>query len=161
MTKKLIHNFTIKAVNSKVINKTKTFTKISRRCFATIIKIDNEFKAKINLLDNSIDPTIICIPLTPKSLDLKGKSHAWSKLKDEHGRNILFIRDTYKAYNHPGSAEQYDSVREGLLLSGHIYKCDNKMYFDFEEIVAYSPKGSHITIVNVDTSKPLLINNDK
>lgn len=158
MSAKLIHTFAIKGINKN--SKSNSFIKVSRRCLATIIFTDNQFKAQVSLEDGDV-PNYLCIPLTPKSMSLKGKTHVWSNELDLHGRKILIIRDVADANLHPGNYRQYCPVRENLVISGYIVKQNEKMYFEFEEIVAYSPNGARINIVKIDTSKPLFENGNK
>lgn len=153
MGKKLIHKFNIKIANSNT-KVSKTFTKVSRKCLATIIKINGVFKAKISLLKKN-ETDYLVIDLTPKSLDLKGKTHVFSTKFDDKGRHILIIRDIIKAYFHPGLNNQYVTVKEGCVVSGHIMKCNGKMYFEYEELIAFSEHSGRINETKIITDTPL------
>ena len=56
----------------------------------------------------------------------------------------------------PGLSTQYNTVHENLLLAGHIIRKNGKMYFEYEDLVAYHYLAeSRICDVKVDNTKPL------
>ena len=56
----------------------------------------------------------------------------------------------------PGLPTQYNVIHENLLLAGHIIRKNGKMYFEYEDLVAYHYLSeSRICDVKVDNTKPL------
>ena len=156
--------FTIKLA-SKPKQKVKSFdNSISRKCYAVVKEIDGEFKAVININkqyvrlkegDELSDEQLI-LPFTERSLDLKGKIYVFLKEKDKYGHYVCIIRDTMTANLIPGLPTQYNTVHENLLLAGHIIRKNGKMYFEYEDLVAYHYLSEfRICDVKVDDTKPL------
>ena len=144
----MIPKFTIKPI---VIHKvSKKFTKVSRKCNAVIIKdTDDTFKARLTSSpvegdEGNIPQEYLVLPLTPNSLKLKGKTHVFSKSKDKYGHYICFIRERMNAIINPGLDTQYDVLKEGILIQGRIVEKDNKKYFNYEKLIAFTENGGHL-----------------
>lgn len=155
MARQLIHTFGLKLSNPK--NKKKvasSITKKSRKCLATIIFIDNKFKAKISIVKDEVTEYLV-LELTPQSFNLKGKDYVFSTKLDTNGKHILVIRDKNKANLYPGLNSQYCTVREGCVISGYIIKQNDKMYFDYDEFISFSEKSPHINEVKIISNIPL------
>ena len=149
MAKQLIHSFAIKAVAvKKVKRESKTVTKVGKKCQAVVIKDDDILKARLitSPIENNKEllNEFPIIPFTSNSFNLKGKTYVFCKNKDEYGHNICIIRDKLIAKLHPGLNSQYYVLRENLLISGYIIKKDNKYYFDYEDLIAFTEYGAHI-----------------
>lgn len=148
----IVPKFTIKPAIIAKHKTTKNFSKVSKKFYAVIIKDkDDTFKARLTIspVEESEDKGFIpqeylVLPLTPNSLILKGKTHVFSKDKDKYGHRVCYIRERMNSIINPGLDSQYDVLKEGLLISGHIVKKDNKTYFDYENIVAFTENGAHI-----------------
>ena len=99
----------------------------------------------------------LVLPFTEKSLSLKDKTYVWLKHKDKYGKHVCVIRNNYlTTHLHPGIDTQYDAIRENLLIAGHIVRKDGKMYFEYEDLVAYHYLAEcHLCEVKVDNTKPL------
>lgn len=156
-------NFTIKLASTKKESKPKG-NNVSRRCLAVVSKIDNEFKAIVNYEKNTIKLTDIfsikneqlILPFTEKSLELKGKIYVFAKEKDVYGNNICIIRDNITANISPGIPNQYDVFKENILISGHIIRNNNKLYFEYEDLISYHYLSEYrIHDVTIDDTKPL------
>lgn len=152
----MIPKFTIKPI---VIHKvSKKFTKVSRKCNAVIIKdTDDTFKARLTSSpvegdEGNIPQEYLVLPLTPDSLKLKGKTHVFSKNKDKYGHHICFIRERMNAIINPGLDTQYDVLKEGILIQGRIVEKDNKKYFDYEKLIAFTENGGHLNAYNKITN---------
>ena len=149
----IIPKFTIKPVIVKH-KTTKKFTKISRKCYAVVIKDkDDTFKARLTFSpvesdEGNIPQEYLVLPFTPDSLKLKGKTHVFSKNKDKHGHHICFIRERMNAVINPGLDSQYNVLKEGILISGCIVEKDNKKYFNYEELIAFTENGAHLNDYN-------------
>lgn len=130
---------------------------ISRLCLAVIDEIDGEFKALVRTSNSEDVMDKFCLPLTPKSLNLKDKIYVFSKTKDEYGNNVLIIRDKLKAHIFFGSPKQFTVVRKNCLISGYIVKIDGKMYFDYDNLIAFSPTAEHLNPCNIDNSKSIFL----
>ena len=52
----------------------------------------------------------------------------------------------------PGLDTQYDVLKEGILIQGHIVEKDNKKYFNYEKLIAFTENGSHLNAYNKITN---------
>lgn len=158
--------FTINiASKPKIKNKTNTsFNKCSRKCYAVVIKVNNEFKAVVNVDGNynaiiegdQLSNSILTLPFTEASLDLKDKTHVFLKNKDKFGKHTIVIRTKEQCHCYPGLSTQYDAVKENLLIAGHIISKNGKMYFDYEDLVKYNYLSEFkLCDVKIDDNKPL------
>ena len=151
MSKNIFTKFVINpCIKIKVKRKNNSFTKIGKKCNAVIINHDDELKAKIitSPVEDSVQQEFLVLPLTPDSFNLKGKTYVFAKNKDEYGHYICIIRERINSIINPGLDTQYDALKEGLLISGHIVEKDNKRYFSYENIVAFTENGARITNLN-------------
>ena len=157
MAKTLIHNFGVKlAAPVKTNKENKSSGKVSRRCLAVVICVYEQLRARVNTSPVEDEPEYITLPFTEDSYNLKGRTHVFLKEKDEHG-HICIIRDILSANRNPGSPSQYDSLKENLLICGYIIRKEGKLYFDYEELVAFTERGNHITEPKINYDKPLFI----
>lgn len=149
MAKQLIHSFAIKAVAvNKVKRESKSFTKVGKKCQAVVIKDDDILKARLTTSpvadsEETLNEFLV-LPLTPNSFNLKGKTKVFFKEKDKYGHYVCVIRNELTAKLHPGVSTRFDTLHEGLLISGHVVKKDGKQYFDYEDLVAFTELGAHI-----------------
>lgn len=137
---------------------------ISRKCYAVVAVIDGEYKAIVNYEKKHIyvreggdlSNEQLVLPFTEESLSLKDKLYVWAKQKDKYGHHVCIIRDYMTAHLHPGVDGTYDAIRENLLIAGHIVRKNGKMYFEYEDLIAYHYLSeARITDVKVDNTKPL------
>lgn len=150
----LVHTFKLKAFKKE--KAIKSSCKKSRRCLATIVKDNNEFKAAVKLNPSNPESNeLIIIPLTKESLDLKDKLYVFTIKPDIHNRPACVIRTPLQANIAPGLDTQYTSVKENCVISGYIIVKDGVKYFEYEQLVAFNPKGAFINPVKIDVSKPL------
>lgn len=129
--------------------------KKSRRCFATIVNDNGELKAQVSLNNREVNHDLLIIPLTEESLNLKGKLYVFTQYPDKHGKPACIIREPLKANTNCGLPSQYSTIKEGIVISGYVIKQNDKMYFEYEQLVSFSPNGVHFNPVKVDTTKPL------
>ena len=164
MIKLRIPTLTIKSASKSKRKSKPTGSNISRKCYAVVKEIDGEFKAVINIdkqhirlkKGDELSNEQLILPFTERSLDLKGKIYVFLKEKDKYGHYVCIIRNTINAELHPGLPIQYNAVHENLLLAGHIIRKNDKMYFEYEDLVAHHYLAeSHICDVKVDNNKPL------
>lgn len=156
--------FTINIASKSKHGSKPTGSNISRKCYAVVKEIDGEFKAVINInkqhirlkQGDELSSEQLILPFTKRSLDLKDKIYVFLKEKDKYGHYICVIRNPMTANLFPGLPIQYNAVHENLLLAGHIIRKNGKMYFEYEDLVAYHYLSEfHICDVNVDNNKPL------
>lgn len=134
-----------KPVKSIVNDKIK---RLSKRCLAQIVKVEEVFKAKIKIKENEY----LFLPLTENSFNLKGKTHVFSLSKDEYNNKIIFIRTSEKANTSPGLNTQYSALSENIIISGYIIKQNDTKYFDYEDLVAVNENAPHINIVKLENN---------
>lgn len=167
----MVKVFNSQTFSIKLASKPKKETKstvsgsnISRKCYAIVAKIDGEYKAIVNYEKKpfyfreggELSNEQLVLPFTEKSLSLKDKIYVWLKHKDKYGKNVCIIRNNITANLYPGVDTQYNAVRENLLLAGHIVRKDGKMYFEYEDLIAYHYLAEHhLCEVKVDNTKPL------
>ena len=167
----MVKVFTSLTFSIKIASKPKKETKstvsgsnISRKCYAIVAIIDGEYKAIVNYEKKPIyvhkggelSNKQIVLPFTEKSLSLKDKIYVWLKHKDKYGKRICIIRDRLTAHLYPDVNTQYDAIKENLLLAGHIIRKNGKMYFEYEDLIAYHYLAEHyICEVKIDNTKPL------
>lgn len=166
MVKVFVPTFTINVASKPKVKKNNDISsnKCSRKCYAVVVKIDNEFKAVVNI-DGNYDSVIegdqfsnsrLILPFTEESLDLRDKTHVFLKNVDKSGRRPVVIRTEAHCHYHPGLPTQYDAVKENLLIAGHIIRKNGKMYFDYENLVKYHYLAKFkLCDVKVDNNKPL------
>lgn len=156
--------FTINLASKPKSKSKQTSSNISRKCYAVVKKIDGKFKAVINIHKQHIklkegdelSNEQLVLPFTKKSLDLKDKIYVFLKNKDKYGHYVCIIRNSSIANISPGSPIQYDVFHENLLITGYIINKNNKMYFEYEDLVAYHYLSkSRICDVIIDNDKPL------
>lgn len=155
--------FNIKPIKFK--RKTSTVgTKVSRKCYASVITVDGELKASVNYSKNdesipkpyTFNNERIILPFTPKSLSLKGKEFIFANNKDEYGHYICIMREQLKSNIDPGNREKYSSLVENLLIAGYIVKLDDKLHFEYVDLIAFHYKAeAHIQDVAIDDTKDL------
>lgn len=156
--------FTINlASKSKRENKL-TGSKISRKCYTVVKEINGEFKAIINISKQHIrlnkgdelSNEQLILPFTKNSLDLKGKTYVFLKEKDKYGHYVCIIRNNNISNLYSCPNTQYTAVHENLLLAGHIIRKDGKMYFEYEDLVAYHYLSEFcICDIKINDTKPL------
>ena len=156
--------FTINIASKSKHGSKPTSSNISRKCYAVVKEINGEFKAVINInkqhirlkKGDELSSEQLILPFTKRSLDLKNKIYVFLKEKDKYGHYVCVIRDKMTANLFPGLLTQYNAIHENLLLAGHIIRNNGKMYFEYEDLVAYHYLSEfHIYDVNVDNNKPL------
>lgn len=164
MVKVFNPSFTINIASKPKHGSKPTGNNISRKCYAVVKEIDGEFKAVINMdkqhirfkKGDELSNEQLILPFTKRSLDLKDKIYVFLKEKDKYGHYVCVIRDTTTANLFPGLPTQYNAVHENLLLAGHIIRKNDKMYFEYEDLVAHHYLSeSYICDVKVDNTKPL------
>lgn len=137
---------------------------ISRKCLAVVTKVDGEYKAIINYEKNIVEISenytlkneVLIIPFTDKSLSLKDKTYVFLKEKDKYNHIVCIQRDYLTANISPGTKKQYDVLKENILISGYIIKKDNKMYFEYEDLISYHYLSENkLCNIDIDETKPL------
>ena len=156
--------FTINIANIPKKTFIKSIKSISRKCFAVVIKENNEYKAAIDIDEkqvpikfrNQFNNFKLIIPFTTESLNLKDKTHVFSKYKDEQGKYAITIRTEEQCHNFPGINTQYDALKENNLIAGYIVRENNKMYFDYKYLIKYHYSfNAKICDIEIDNTKPL------
>lgn len=167
----MVKVFNLQTFSIKLASKPKKETKstvsrsnISRKCYAVVAIINEEYKAIVNYEKKPIyiheggksSNEQLVLPFTEKSLSLKDKTYVWLKNKDKYGKHVCIIRNHITANLYPGVDTQYDVVRENILIAGYIIRKNGKMYFEYEDLVAYHYLSEHyLCEVKIDNTKPL------
>lgn len=140
-----------KSTARKVVKDKSTNKAVSRLCLAKVKQVDGIWRAAIDVTLEYGDATMIEIDIKPETL--VNKQYLFSKHKDETGRHTTIIRD--KTWTHHGfNDEQYDVLRDGLIIAGHIYMQEGKYIFGYEEFVGYD-YGRFINDVVIRTGTPV------
>lgn len=148
--------FTIKLAKPvKETKQSKSTKNISRRCFAVVEYNNESLVARVCISPIEDPDEYILIPFTDKSLELKGKTYVFIKDLDKYGHIVCITRDSNTANISYGLNSQYDVLKPGLLISGFIIRNNGRLYFDYEQLIAYTEKGQHINEVKIDEDKPL------
>lgn len=164
MVKVFNPTFTINLASKPKKESKQSGTNISRKCYAVVTIIDGEYKAIVNYEKNPIyiyeggnlSNEQLVLSFTEESLSLKDKQYVWAKQKDNYGHNVCIIRDYMTAHFHPGVDGTYDALRKNLLIAGRIVRKNGKMYFKYEDLIAYHYLSKYkINDVEVDNTKPL------
>ena len=106
MVKVFVPTFTINVASKPKVKKNNDISsnKCSRKCYAVVVKIDNEFKAVVNI-DGNYDSVIegdqfsnsrLTLPFTEESLDLKDKTHVFLKNVDKSGNGKITLQSKGK-----------------------------------------------------------------
>lgn len=161
--------FTPTVFTIKIANKPKRISKkakdvISCKCLAVVDIINGEYKAIVNYenkhfyLDEGSEliNDKLLLPFTEESLSLRDKERVWLKEKDKYGHDVCIIRDSFKAHTFPGVPTQYNVLKKNLLISGYIVRRDNKMYFEYEDVVKYNYLAeTSLSHPKIDSTQPL------
>lgn len=146
-------NFTIN-IASKPKTIRKSTKRVSRKCYAVVVKDGNTFKARV-ALNNDETPEYLLLPFTEESFSLRGKEYVYTVKNYEHNRPILVIRSYADSLKKPGLVTQYTPFKEGILIAGIIIENKNVKEFSYEDFVASTEGGTHINPVLVHEDKPL------
>lgn len=135
----------------------KDYKRISRLCEATVVKVNNTYKAKVNLLNNGAASDYTIVSFTPDSYELKGKSIAFSRFRNAAGNYIRFIRTLVTCTNFPGNPNQLSPFKEGLIVSGYLVKdVEFNILFEFKDIHRFDENGKVYNNHEFDKTKPLI-----
>lgn len=135
----------------------KDYKRISRLCEATVVKVGNTYKAKVNLLNNGCNSDCTIVSFTPESYELKGKSICFSRFKNAAGNYIRYIRTLVTCTHFPGNPNQLSPFKEGLIVSGYLVKDGlYNILFEFKDIHRFNEDGKVYNDHNFDKTKPLI-----
>lgn len=128
-----ITGFSIKPAAFKPKKERTPKKQVVRVLYCIARKEDGVWKAHINTkgIENYKDVTIL--DFTPKSLKLKGKVNIFSKEKDKTNHYVRIIRNLMDTFIYEGNDEEYCSLCENRVFSGHIVNIDGVSYFDMKE----------------------------
>lgn len=155
--KQLNYGFTInlklKVIKPKRLPKK---NRVSRRCLAVVIESDGILYAKTRMNNNEDCSDFYIVPFTDKSLQLKDKPCVFAKHRDKYGKRICFMRDSFTSKYSPGTTDQYDVLQKGLLISGYMIRIDGILYFEYEDLIAFTEKGAHINDITINEDEPIM-----
>lgn len=154
--KELVHTFAIKAIKKSKPKHERAFVKIGKRCEAVVVSIDGTLKARLITSPVEECTELLVIPFTEDSFNLKGKTHIFLKEKDKRNHYICYIRDEFKAKLYPGSDTQFNSLVNGILVSGHVYRKDKQMYFKYENLLAFTEQGGRLNNIRFADDNTLI-----
>ena len=137
---------------SKVPKELQGYTKVGSKQLAVVIKVDGIFKAKLTSSPVEETQELQVVPFTPRSLELRGKSCVFLKVKDERNRSICYMRSVENSKYNPGLQEQYDVLKEHIVISGHLYRKAGMLYFDYEKLVAFKENGAHLDEIMIESN---------
>lgn len=166
MVRKSSTTFTIKIATKSKNKVVESRTVLSRKCYAIVTKINDEFRAIINVDKNNsprfegdeFSNSQLVLPFTENSFDLKNKTHVFSKHKDKNGRYFCVIRKELDCKLNPGCSDQYSALKDKLLIAGRIIRINGKMYFEYETIIKYNYLYDYkINSIKINEDKPLFI----
>lgn len=89
--------------------------------------------------------SVLVLPLTDESLDLKGKIRIFNKEKGEHGTECR-IRSVEKANAFPNLSELFIPVCQGWLHSGWVVRQNKQLKFHLRE--ALCPEGFDFDVIH-------------
>ena len=125
------NGFTFKPVvikPKKITSSHKPLTKILY-CLATKDE-NNQWIAKINTKGIEGYEELTILPFTEKSFELKGRNNVFRTKKDKTGHWVRVIRTDVEAEFYPGNIQDYCTLCENCVFSGHIVKVDGITQFD-------------------------------
>lgn len=122
----LTGGFTFKPAKKVTV---RNYHKVSGKTYALCIQEEDIFYAHVKMKEND---SRLCMPFSPRSYDLKGKTIVFSVNPDERGNIVTHIRSEQKARHFPGLPTQYTPFRNNWIYSGYIVTIDGKKYFDVE-----------------------------
>ena len=106
--------------------------KYLRQTSSDVLKGDPDLKQEIEILSNYCRSN--------------GNLMALASVQIGIPKKIIYIMKT----------DEYDALKENLLIAGHIIRKNGKMYFDYEDLVKYHYLAkSKLCDVKVDDTKPL------
>lgn len=148
------YGFTFKAVKPKKKRSSNTYKRITKLCYCECVADENgEWKAKISLKNDIINPDIMLLPFTEKSYNLKGKTIVFSTQKDKLGIPIQIIRTQLHATVYPGTPEQYTPFRENFIYKGYVVRYKDVLYFDIVEAIGHYKYYSAILNETLDDNE--------
>ena len=102
---------------------------------------DNIYYAIVKVNDNKLK-----LEFTDKSYSLLNRDIVFSKIKDEHGRYIRFIRNKIQSSFFPGSSNNFVPFSHNWIINGYVVKINGKEYFDFVDLIC--PKSQYNKLCN-------------
>ena len=111
--------------------------RLSKLIYAVCIKdkTSKEFKAKVVVIGNP-HRTILTIPFSPSSYDLRGKEKVFSiKLDKQTKKHICFIRTPREAILSSEKSKTVTTLCEDWVYSGFLVRIEKQNYFDIKDAV--------------------------
>ena len=125
-------------IQVKTIKREKKKSIIARTAYCHCIKENDIFYADVYLVRDSA-PEYIRMLFTPESYELKGRTNVFSKVPDESGKYINYMRDKQHAENFPGIDRVYTTLCHDQVFKGKVIERNKQLYFDMSEYIgAYS-----------------------
>lgn len=138
---------------SRVPKALQGYTKVGSKQLAVVIIENGIFKARLTTSPVEETQEFKVVDFTPRSLELKGKSCVFYKNKDKYNHNVCYMRDATTSKHNPGTTDQYDVFKENILISGHLYRKDGVLYFDYEKLMAFKANGTRLDELMIDSNQ--------
>lgn len=93
----------------------------------------DEWKAYVETkgVEGYKDMTIL--PFSPQTFVMKGRKDIFSKEKDKTNHYVRIIRSILDSFIYEGNEEEYCTLCDNRVFSGHIVKIDGVLYFDVKD----------------------------
>lgn len=91
------------------------------------------WEAHVNTKDVENYKDVTILPFSPKSFIMKGKTNIFSITKDKTNHYVRIMRNILDSFMFEGNEENYCTLCDNRVFSGHIVKIDGTLYFDMKE----------------------------
>lgn len=133
---------------SKIISKNTIKIEAKNKKGVVFIDEDGEYKVSLSMENDDYNPSLLIVPFTEKSYELKGKINIFSRTTDKDGRYIRYIRSEEKARFFPGNPDIFVPFAPNWIVKGNLVREGLILKFDFISLV--NIKGYNMIIHDDD-----------
>lgn len=132
----------------KTISKNTVKIEAKNKKGVVFIDEDGKYKVSLSMENDNCNPSLLIVPFTEKSYDLRGKTNIFNKIPDKEGRYIRHIRTEEKSKFFPGNPDVFVPFAPNWIVKGNLVREGLILKFDFISLV--NIKGYNIMIHDDD-----------
>lgn len=107
-----------------------------------------DYKVSISMNNDIYNPSLLIVPFTEKSFDIKGRVNVFSRKPDKKGRYTRYVRSEEKAKFFPGDPNNYVPFAPNWIVKGNLIRENTVLKFEFKSLITI--KGYIIMIKDDD-----------
>ena len=132
----------------KTISKNTIKIEAKNKKGVVFIDENGEYKVSLSMENDTFNPSLLIVPFTEKSYELKGKTSIFSRNKDKDGRYIRHIRSEEKSRFFPGNPDIFVPFAPNWIVKGNLVREGLILKFDFISLV--NIKGYNMIVHDED-----------